>query len=528
LLTPRYYQADCVSALWDYFNRDKDDPVVAMPTGTGKSLVIAMFNAGVMQQYPSSRLMCLTHVKELIEQNSDKLKEFWPGAPYGIYSAGLKKKQKDWPITFGGVKSVVNCIDDFGHIDLLTVDEAHLINDKSDSDYGTVIGTLRKRNPKLKVIKLTATPYRTGTGMIAPAKDICYDLTGYKAFNRLIDEGYLCRVISKRTATKLNIKNVGVSNGDYAQGQLEKAIDREDVNYQAVQEMCQYGYERVSWVVFCAGIKHSEHVAKLLNMFGITAAAVHSKMPQADRDAAIKAFKCGKLRCLVNFNVVTTGFDHPPIDFIGMLRPTMSTGLWVQMVGRGTRPSPDTMKQNCLVLDFAANTPRLGPINDPVIPRPKGSSTPGTPPVRICDNCGTYNYASARFCETCGFEFPRLIALNNTAGNEELLRSDLPQIEWFSVQRVVYNKLVSQKGENFLKVTYVVAGSKKAFSELVALEKTAGLGAKARKWWMQRMGVDSAPPSVDEALKWVSHLQCPKRIQVHVNKQYPDILHTEM
>lgn len=528
----RYYQGEALDAIFNYFaNGGTGNPLVCLPTGTGKSYVIAEFIRRVMQYWPGQRIMCLTHVKELIANNSATLKAIWPTAPFGIYSAGLKKKELSWPITFGGVASVVKAILAFGHIDLLLIDEAHLLSDDVDAMYGVVIQELLKLNPFLKVIGLTATPYRIGLGLLTNGKiftDIVIDYTSLEKFNQLIRDGFLCPPISKKTTTKIDISKVGISKGDFNLSQLEKAVDVQDTNYLACKEMVEYGYERHKWLIFAAGVTHALHISDMLNSFGIPSIAVYAKMGDEARDRAIKDFKNDKIRCIVNNNVLTTGFDHPAIDFIGMLRPTCSPGLWVQMLGRGTRPSPATGKQNCLVLDFAGNTVRLGPINDPVIPKKRGEGSPGTPPIKICDQCGTYNHANARFCEECGFEFPISLNLAKSAGEEELLRSDMPDIQWLPVERVLYNAHSSQKGENFLKVTYVCTGQKKAFHEFLGLEKGGYAAKRALQWWKQRMGVDDAPPSVGEAMKWSSRLMVPKRIQVHLNKKpYPEITGVE-
>lgn len=522
----RPYQIEAYESPFDYFAAgNKGNPLIAMPTGTGKSLVIGAIIKRIITSWPNQRILVCTHVKELIKQNSDKLKEMWPSAPYGIYSAGLKTKEAAFPIVFGGVASVVKNMSALGHRDLLLIDEAHLLGPKADSMYGQVIQALMQTNPQLKVIGFTATPYRLGQGLLINDgifTDICYDITGMSAFNKLIADGYLSPLVSKRTAIQIDISNVGITNGDYNLTQLEAAIDVNSLNYQICKEMVEYAHDRASWLVFAAGIKHSEHIAEMLRSFGIPTVAVHSKMGEENRDNAIRDFKSGKLRCVVNNNVLTTGFDHPPIDFIGMLRPTTSTGLWVQMLGRGTRPSSETMKQNCLCLDFAGNTARLGPINDPVIPTKRGQGTPGIPPIRICDNCGVYNHASARVCSECGYEFPANVKLNTTAGTDDLIRSDMPQLEWFDVQRVLYTKFQSEGKPPLLKATYICGI--RAFNEIVCLEHSGYAGKRARDWWKARMQVDEAPPSVDEALKWTSHLRIPARIQVWLNKRYPEIV----
>lgn len=532
----RQYQTEAKLSVFNYFSLKQGHPLVAMPTGTGKSLVIGSLIRDILESWPNQRIMALTHVKELIRQNSDKLKDIWPAAPYGIYSVGLKQRDTQLPILFGGVASVVNNIAEFGHRDLLLIDEAHLLSPNADSMYHRIIAGLQAINPYLKVIGFTATPYRVGQGLLTADglfTDICFDITGMQPFNRLIAEGFLAPLISKRTATQLDVSKVHIgADGDFAKGELEKAVDTSDLIYQVCKEMVEYFWNRNCWLIFASGISHANHVADMLRSFGIPTVAVHSKMGDDNRDRAIEDFKNGKLRCLVNNNVLTTGFDFPAIDAIGMLRPTCSTGLWVQMLGRGTRPSADTMKQNCLVLDFAGNTVRLGPINDPVIPRPKGSGAPGVAPIKICDNCGVYNHANARVCEACGYEFPQHVALANTASTAELLRSDLPQLEWFDVKQALYMKYIPSSRIPLLKATYICTDPanvivSKSFDSVVCLENPGYAGVSAKNWWKKMMGSAEAPPNVDEALKWVSGLKVPRRIQVEVNRKYPQIMAME-
>jgi DNA repair protein RadD len=540
MIQPYPYQDEAEQSIFDYFAKGYvGNPLVCMPTGTGKSLVIAFFIRHVMQMWPSQRIMVLTHVKELIKNNASELRLIWPGAPIGIYSAGLDQRDTRTPIVFGGVQSVVKKINEFGHRDLLLIDEAHLLGPKVDSIYGKTIEGLKLINPKLKVIGFTATPYRQGQGQLTEGDnplftDVCFNNTGFREFLKLIDDGYLKPLISKRTVAQVNLNGVGIgSDGDYSKGELEAAMDTQSLNYQVCKEMVQYGQDRRSWLVFAAGIKHAEHIAELLRSFGIATVAVHSKMGDS-RDKAIEDFKSGKIRCIVNNNVLTTGFNHRPTDFIGMLRPTTSTGLWVQMLGRGTRPSPETGKTDCLVLDFAGNTVRLGPINDPLIPKRKGSrDAPGVPPIKICPFCSVYNYATAQTCCNCGERFPeRESKLDNTAAVAELIRRDseqnpAPQIERYEVERVIYRKYVPKDKPALLKVSYIVKGSPLPFSEIVCLENTTSAKNLAAKWWKSRMGSDQAPPSVDEALKWSSLLAVPTAIRVHINKKYPEVVGVE-
>lgn len=531
----RWYQVEAEQSIFDYFEGGgRGNPVVAMPTGTGKSVVIANFLRRVYRMWPTQRIMMLTHVKELIQQNAAKVRQIWPTAPLGIYSAGLKSRDTMLPLTFGGVASVKNVIRQFGPIDLLLIDECHLLSPNDDTMYQFIIAELLAMNPWLKVIGFTATPYRMKQGLITDGgifTDICYNITDYESFNRLIAEGYLSPLIPKRTNVEVDISNVGLTGSEFNNKALNAATDKDEITWAACKEMVELGHNRASWLTFASGVENAEHVAEMLRSFGIVAAASHSKLPAAENDARVEAFKRGEIRALVNMGKYTTGFDHPPIDLIGCLRATMSPGLWVQMLGRGTRPfSGDNYfprKSDCLVLDFAGNTRRLGPINDPVMPRKPGQGG-GDAPVRICEVCSAYNHAKARFCCNCGTEFAFNTKIVRHAATDELLRNDSPVVEYYPVKRVLYNlheKRDRTTGELLsppsIKVSYI-CGIRK-FDEWVCLESKGLALRKAREWWRQRMG-EEPPVSTYEALRSIQHARVPSKIRVHVNLKFPEVL----
>ena len=524
----RWFQTEAEQSIFDYFEHKSGNPVVAMPTGTGKSVVIAKFLRRVFQYWPTQRVMMLTHVKELIKQNANKVRQIWPTAPLGIYSAGLNQKDLCLPITFGGVASVKNVVRQFGHIDLLLIDECHLLSPEDDTMYQVIIAELLAINPWLKVIGFTATAYRMKLGMITDGgifTDICYDITGYESFNRLIAEGYLCPLIPKRTNVEIDTSNVGTVGGEFNKKALNAATDKEEITYAACKEMVELGESRRSWLTFASGVENAEHVADMLRSMGINAVASHSKLKDKENDQRVEAFQNGEVRCLVNMGKYTTGFDHPPIDLIGMLRATLSPGLWVQMLGRGTRPFGGNSlfpgpKDNTLVLDFAGNTRRLGPINDPILPRKPGQGG-GDAPVRICERCGAYNHTKVRFCCNCGLEFQFDSKLFRSAFTDEVLKSDAPVIERFKVSYVLYNLHEKIGSPPMIRVTYCCGFQR--FSEYIQLESSAGLVRhRAREWWKQRHK-DEPPQFTWEALQRAPELRNPSHIQVHVNKKFPEI-----
>ena len=528
MFEPRYYQTEAKRSIFDYFVNHNGSPVVAMPTGTGKSIVIADTIREIFQHWPGQRVIKMTHVKELIEQNSKKLLEAWPQAPLGIYSAGLNRRETHAPIIYGGVGSIVRNLEAFGRRDLGFIDEAHLVSPDAETMYGKVISHFRAINPYFKVVGFSATPWRIGQGYITDGgifTDICYDLTGVEAFTRLIAEGYLAPLIPKRTSIEIDASKIGISNGDYKQHDLQELVDNEKITFAALQEAMQYAPARRCCLVFATGIEHAEHINEMLiKVFGQTSVCLHSKKSDAINEKALDDWKTGRVKWAVNMGKLTTGIDQPALDMIVMLRPTMSTVLWVQMLGRGTRPSPETGKQNCLVLDFAGNTKRLGPINDPVIPKKKGKGT-GDAPVKICEQCGCYNHASVRFCAGCNFEFVFDDKFKGTAGTEELISTGIPQVEYFDVDRVTYMKHEKIGKPASVRVTYYC--DMQMFKEWVAFDNP-----KAKKlaldWLRQRVPLakeHEEGATTDNVLRIVSQLRPPKRIRVWVNKSpFPEVL----
>lgn len=518
----RPYQQDAVNATFNYFEQGGGNPVIAMPTGTGKSIVISEIIRNVFQ-FPKQRVMMLTHVKELIAQNHKNLITVWPTAPVGIFSAGLDRRDVGRPITYAGIQSVHKRAATFGHVNIVIVDEAHLIPDNADTMYGQFISDLRDRNPNLKVIGLTATPYRLGSGLLTDGPtfdDVCFDLTSLQNFNKLVADGFIAPLIAKRPGTELDVSDVKMSGGDYVLKALQAAVDKEAITAQALDELAHAGTERKHWLIFATGIEHSNHIRDKLNSMGIPAGVVHSKLSDEERANTLARFKDGTLRAVVNNNVLTTGFDFPGIDLIGMLRPTKSTGLWVQMLGRGTRPAEG--KTNCLVLDFAGNTKTLGPINDPIIPSKRNGNGGGGAPYRECEECSTYNHISVRFCITCGFEFPRNVGLSGKAFSDAVMKlEESIEIEIWEVLSVTYGIHEKEGKPDSLRV-YYDCGIYGIQSEWVCLQHTGFAQHKAHDWWRKRM--DTEPPAtVEEAMKYLGQIQEPTHIKVRTDQKYNEI-----
>lgn len=462
----RDYQQRSIDQLYQWFgNHSTGNPCLVLPTGSGKSHIVAALCKDALQNWPDTRVMMLTHQKELIDQNSEKMRLHWPNAPMGIYSASIGKRQLGEPITFAGIQSVRKKADMIGHVDLIIVDECHLINHKAEGSYRDLINDLREYNPNLRVIGLTATPWRLGHGRIDWGDDtLFHDLIEPVTIEELIAKGFLAPLRSKITGMRFNLAGVHKRGGDYIEKELQAAVDNDEDNQKVVNEVMALSGNRKAWLFFCTGVQHAHHIADLLNQSGIAAAAVDGGTPKKQREQILNDFKSGKLRAVTNANVLTTGFDYPDIDLIAMLRPTLSPALYVQMAGRGLRPKSHT--DHCLILDFAGSVEQHGPITAVQPPNKKGN---GEAPVKVCEKCQEIVHLSAKECPACGEPFPNF---EEEEKEWRLRNDDIMGIEdsEMLVNDWLWSRHVSRSsGKEMVKVTYYGALSDPTVTEYLPL-----------------------------------------------------------
>ena len=518
MLTPRPYQQAAITSIYGYFEKESGNPLVVIPTAGGKSLVMAAFIDGVLKAWPDQRVLVVTHVRELIAQNHAEMLGLWPEAPAGIYSAGLGRRDARARILFAGIQSIHDKATRIGHADLVLIDEAHLIPGKSSTMYRRFLGDLQAINPALKVIGLTATPFRLDSGMLHEGENALFTDVAYEVSVRdLIDQGYLSPLISKQTKTRLDVTGVGSRGGEFIARDLEDAVDQDAITRAAVAEVIAHGEGRKSWLAFCSGVRHATHVAEEFRRRGVSCATIFGNTPKDERDRTIAAFKRGEVRALASMGVLTTGFNAPAVDLIAMLRPTKSAGLYVQMAGRGTRLAEG--KENCLVLDFAGNVRRHGPI-DLVRPKRPGGPGDGPPPTKICPVCGTIVAIAELECPDCGYEFPgREVKLEPTASTLEVLSTGKPQ--WLAVSDVTYSRHEKRGGRVSLKVTYRCGFS--FHREWVCFEHDGYPRRKAEAWWRERAPHLSVPDRVDRALTLTDGLRRPTEIAVRPAGRFTEI-----
>ena len=461
----RDYQQKAIDDLYKWFEEGNEgNPCMVLPTGSGKSHIVAALCKDALQNWPETQVLMLTHVKELIEQNAEKMRLHWPGAPMGIYSSSMRSKELGQPITFAGIQSVHKRAKEIGHIDLVIIDECHLVSHKNEGGYRKLLGDLLEINPAMRVIGLTATPYRLGHGLITDKPALFDGLIESITIPELIFKGFLATLRSKVTKSKLNVEGVHKRGGEYIESELQDAVDTYDQNHAVVREVINLSGERKAWLFFCTGVDHAQHVAQALRDQGIAADCVTGETPKKQREEMLKAFKAGELRALTNANVLTTGFDYPDIDLIAMLRPTMSPGLYVQMAGRGLRPKSHT--DHCLVLDFAGVVATHGPITA-VQPPKKGGDGNGEAPVKVCDNCGELCAISVSVCPACGTDFPAPEVSKMMLRNDDIMGLEGTDLE---VTAWNWRRHTSRaSGKDMLAVTYYGALSDTPITEYLTV-----------------------------------------------------------
>lgn len=525
MVTLRPYQEAAVQAVYDYFSTQAGNPLLVLPTGAGKSLTLAAFIKRALEQYPETRIIVLTHVKELIIQDVQAIQRYWPEAPVGVWSAGVGKKEQA-QITVAGIQSIHRLPATFAGTDLVIIDEAHLLSKNSDTMYGRFIAGLQAYKPHLKVIGLTATPYRMDSGVLTDGKERIFTDIAYEAgVGQLINDGFLCPLVAKNGATQADLSNVKVRGGEFVESELQDAMDKDDLINGALDEVAKYAHDRKHILGFCTGIDHARHCAEFAQDRGWDADYVTGEMSATERDDKIANFKSGKTRYLFNAMLLTTGFDFPSIDCIILLRPTKSTGLYVQTLGRGLRN--DGKKINTLVLDFAENIKRHGPIDQIKIKKKRGKSEVSVAPVKECSNCRELVAVSVRECPNCGHLFPEpdREAHGTEAADGIIVAGMKHKPVWWAVYSTSYRMHIKPDRPPTLRVTYDCG--LQTFEEFVPLEDPRSFVRKHAVTWFWRRGM-ICPKTVNEALLNTQKIPATTGILVKPDGKYWKVVDVEI
>ncbi len=499
----RPYQREAIDALYKYWQSPSaGNGLIVVPTGGGKSLIMAAIVKEIEEKWPGTRILILSHVKELLSQDYAEIKEHWPEAPIGIFSAGLGRKELQAPILVAGIQSLAAHAHKMDPPpEIVIVDEVHLVPRSETTRYNATLKTLKQMYPHLKVIGLSATPYRLDSGYLHHGDGAIFDQIVYDIpVQMLIDQGYLSPLSVKGTPVKIDASGVRHSGREFVAGELEQKILESNVTTAAVKDLVERGRDRKKWLVFAAGVKHALEIKRCLDLYGIESDVITGETPSGEREGLIDAFKgrsLGPIRCLINVNVLTTGFNVPQVDLIALMRPTESVGLYVQMVGRGLRKAQG--KTDCLIADYAGLTIRHGPI-DAVDPgRPPYTGEGGVPPAKECPECQAIIHAAARTCPVCGYVFPPSeVYINNKPVEAPVLKAQI-EPEEIAVTFTDYTLHQKEGKKESVKITY--SHGLGTISEWIFPESNTQWGDFYYRKFCREMGLaEPYPRTADEFL----------------------------
>jgi len=496
----RPYQLEAVSSVYEHLRNRDDHPCVVIPTAGGKTPVMASICRDAVQHW-DGRVLILAHVKELLEQAVEKLHIMAPDLwnRIGVYSAGLRSRDTDHPIIVAGIQSVYRRAAQLDRFDLVCIDEAHMLPPDGEGMYRTFLAEAQVVNPNVRLIGLTATPYRMTTGMICAPDNllnhICYEV----GVRELIVQGYLCPLKTKAGRQKVDTSGLRIRGGEFIAGEVEALMDDDSLVRSACREIVDHARDRHSVLIFASGVQHALHIQRALGEIGQECGFVCGETLPYERAQTLERFKAGELKYLVNVNVLTTGFDAPSIDCVALLRPTNSPGLYYQMVGRGFRL--DESKDDCLILDFGGNIMRHGPVDALQIKDPANGN--GEAPAKECPECQAVIHAAYANCPYCGYEFPprQREQHDSRASTAGILSGEVTETE-HEVSEVYYSVHVKRDAPEdhprSMRVDYR-CGFNEYHSEWICFEHTGYARAKAEAWWRAR-SKEPVPGTVEEAV----------------------------
>jgi len=504
----RDYQDEAIKSIYSYWSEKKGKfPCCTMSTGSGKSIIIGKVMYDVVSA--GDRCIMLTHQKELIQQNADKFADICPDVDYGIFSAGLNKRELYKPVLFAGIQSIHNKIHYTDGFDLCIIDECHLISPRDGTRYKKCIEMLLKMRPNMKILGLTATNFRLDGGYLHKNKDIIFDGVCYETnIVELIDKGYLSNVISKGGIKNIDLTGVKHKNGEFDQTDLAFAASDPALVESAVNEMITYGHDRKSWLVFCSGIEHAKIVTESLKSKGINTKLLTGSTENKKRESIIADYKAGKIRCITNVNVMSTGVDVPSIDLIGLMTATESTVKFVQCVGRGLRTAPG--KKNCLLLDWGSNCERHGCI-DAVIPNIKVSTgEKKEAPAKECPQCRSKVHASQKECPECGYVWTPAEFIHDAKAFSGAVLSNQIKPKVKTVDKVTYSRNIGKGGKpDCVKIGYICGGIQ--YNMFLCVEHQGYPHRKAKEWIKKHGG---SATTTQEILDECSEYPVPLTVEV--------------
>lgn len=422
--TPRDYQLECVSAIRTAFRRGDQTALVKLPTGSGKTRTVVTFINQILEVKADYRVMILVPKVKILREFLQVLSPLLTTVASDSYG----KVDTSGQIVVGTFQTLINR--SLPEVDLIVCDECHLLNDLDpDSQYYTVVRTLLDKNPEAKVIGLTATPFRD-TGLIYGSDRFFQEPVFERDLLWTTEMGFTVKARVYQPPETFDLSTLKVDNtGEYSQTTISALVANKDKAILQVDDIIKKTKDRKKIAIACANIKHSEMITELLEERNERAIVVHSKQEDDECDESLEEFENNSsIRFMTFVTMVSIGYNYPPIDCIVLLRPTRRAQLYIQTAGRGLRPSPETGKKDCLVLDYGRVVENCGPLNAPYVSRggKRGlaKAMDDSPQATIiCHECGAFNFPlktdRQASCTECGVQLVIKKVVDPTKNLEE-------------------------------------------------------------------------------------------------------------
>ena len=539
MITPRPYQ---IKALEKIYHDLKSMPEVLLMAimGAGKTFISARLVQRLYRENPGMQFLILMHKQELVEQFYSAFQEF-TGIPFrhvGVCCAGLNQKQLDRQITIATIQTFINQMEKYSGAGLIVIDEAHRIDINGDTQYKQVLEYLRMQRPNCRILGLTATPSRLGHGYCYGYKckpgniNLFPELNHTITYDELMQAGFLVPlkgIVAKHDSLERDLAGVSV-NGDYVINQLGEIMTNERHMHTAVEAIEKYchGYKRIC--VFCCTIDHAEQLKTLI---GEQATTVHSQLSSLERQSNMAAWESGKKPIMTSVNILTEGFDMPVLDCLVFARPTLSSTLYLQAVGRVLRTHDE--KDHGLLVDLTDNTARFGTDLDNVkvsVPKAvEAQEKKEKAMFKLCPQCECEVHIALRECSECGFQWPEqeCIIAEALPDMEEVVFIKSPP-EWVDVEEFEGSIHTSKKSEKQLgRIQFFFKETEYKLSQvsmwLCFPDNYSGFAVEKSKEKWSQISPDPFPETVDGF--FAARLYQPDKILIDRNGKYPELIEVE-
>jgi len=389
----RPHQIEAVEAVDDAFRSGIERPLLDVCVGGGKSIIFGEMARREIER--GGRVLTLADRRELVEQNAGAARML--GVRTGINAASLGERTWRAPLISAAIQSIFRDARSLGQITLVCADESHLWPHSEAGMYRQLMRDLG--NPR--VVGASGTIFRLQGGSLVEGEDAPFQKVVYTyPIIDGINDGYLVSAFSATIDDKIDLTKLRTLNGEFT-GASQDTQNLEMLDSH-ISQMVYHGEKRGFWLIFEASTKAAKAMTARLNQWGIRTGLVLGETPASERAATIAAYKAGRLRCLVNVAALTTGFDVQSVDMLVMRRATKSLGLYIQIIGRCLRTIGGNIessiaagKSDALVLDFAGNIDRHGPLDDVIQPKETKHR------LVSCELCAARNSPAAARCWAC-------------------------------------------------------------------------------------------------------------------------------